>query len=134
MAADTTGGNRTSRTAPADSAKDKAADTKAANPPETLANEANPTGADNVSTGPVGDAQVIDAQEHVLGDDPRRVAHRSGYHDSLTGRAVTSEGEFTDGTAGGPIPHHRIVADNWPTERDQIDDATQREGNQAPSK
>lgn len=102
-------------------------------PPEALANEANPKGRDDVSTGPVGDPQVIDAQEHVLGDDPRRVAHASGYHDSLTGRPVTENGDFTEESmkGQGPIPKHRIVADQWPTERDRIDSPASRIGNDA---
>lgn len=102
-------------------------------PPETLANPANPQGDPAVSTGKVGDDSVIEGQEHVLGDDPRRVAASSGFHDSLTGRPVTEDGRFTEeGMAGqGPIPKHRIVSDSWPTDREAIDDPTQREGNTA---
>lgn len=99
----------------------------------TVANDANPTGQQDVSTGQVGAPEVIDAQEHVLGDDPRRVAHKSGYHDSLTGRPVDAEGNFADNSAPGegPIPKHRIVADDWPTRQERIDDPAKREGNEA---
>lgn len=88
------------------------------------------------STGPVGDADVIDAQEHVLGDDPRRIQAQvaGGYHDSLTGRSVDEGGTFTDtATKGseGPIPHHRIVANNWPQEREKLNDPATRVGNEA---
>lgn len=40
----------------------------------------------------------------------------AGYHDSLSGRAVDSEGRFVDGLSvgdEGPIPAHRIVANDW---------------------
>lgn len=101
-------------------------------------NEANPTGAAGVSTGKVGDDQVIDGQEHVLGDDPRRIAGQTegGYHDALTGRPINSAGYFTDSqTIGseGPVPQHRIVANDWPNEREQIGDKNDREGNDAPA-
>lgn len=100
-----------------------------------LANAANPSGQQGVSTGPVGDNQVIDAQEHVLGDDPRRVQAQTegGYHDSLSGRPVDESGEFTEASekGNGPIPKHRIVANDWPTNREKIDDPAKREGNEA---
>jgi hypothetical protein len=105
--------------------------TSAAAPLETAA---NPEGKTDVSTGNVGDAEVIVGQEHVLGDDPRRNAHHSGYHDSLTGRPINEQGHFTDtATTGseGPVPAHRIVADNWPQEREAINDPAKREGNTA---
>ncbi len=97
-------------------------------------NDANPEGRPDVSTGPVGDSEVIDAQEHVLGDDPRRVQAQTagGHHDSISGRPVTAEGEFTDRSDGdGPIPPHRIVSDSWPTDREKIDSPAKREGNEA---
>lgn len=100
-----------------------------------LESEANPKGDPNVSTGQVGESEVIHAQEHVLGDDPRRTAHKEGgFHDSLSGRAVDQSGNFTDtATKGseGPIPSHRIVANNWPQERENINDPAKREGNTA---
>ena len=101
-----------------------------------LENAANPEGKQDVSTGPVGDAEVIDGQEHVLGDDPRRVKAQTegGYHDSLTGRPINERGYFVDtATVGseGPVPQHRIVADNWPQEREKIDDPAKRAGNDA---
>jgi hypothetical protein len=89
--------------------------------PAPLETQANPTGAANTNTGPVGDDKVIDAQEHVLGDDPRRVKAQTeaGFHDSLTGAPVDKDGNFTEANrqGQGPIPKHRIVADNWPQER-----------------
>ncbi len=102
--------------------------------PAPTETEANPQAKTDEMTGPVGTSEVIDAQEHVLGDDPRRVAHKSGYHDSLTGRPVNESGTFVDtATAGseGPVPKHRIVADDWPNEREKIDDSAKREGNDA---
>ncbi len=101
-----------------------------------LANDANPTGEQDVSTGPVGDSQVIDAQEHVLGDDPRRVKAQTegGYHDSLTGRPVDKSGNFQDLSipgSEGPVPQHRIVANDWPNDREKIDDPAKRAGNEA---
>lgn len=71
------------------------------------------------TTGPVGTPEVIDAQEHVLGDDPRRVEAQTkgGYHDSLTGRPIDENGHFTDTKikgGEGPVPSHRIVANDWP--------------------
>lgn len=103
--------------------------------PGPLQSPANPTGDPNVSTGPVGDAQVIDAQEHVLGDDPRRVQAQlaGGYHDSVSGRPVDAEGNYTDGqTVGeGPVEPHRIVANDWPATRERINDPAKREGNEA---
>ena len=83
-----------------------------------LANKANPTGDPAANTGPVGDREVIDAQEHVLGDDPRRVAaSQGGYHDSLSGRPVDADGYVKDNVGEGPIPEHRIVANDWPGNR-----------------
>lgn len=101
-----------------------------------LVNEANPQGQQDVTTGPVGDAEVIDAQEHVLGDDPRRVKAQTegGFHDSLTGRSVDSNGYFTDTAikgGEGPVPQHRIVANDWPNRQEKIDDSAKREGNEA---
>jgi hypothetical protein len=98
--------------------------------PGPLETDANPTGNPAASAGAVGDSQVIDAQEHVLGDDPRRVQAQleGGYHDSLSGRPVDADGSFTDGGTDGPIPKHRIVANNWPQERERIDDPAKREG------
>lgn len=97
-------------------------------PPDTnapLATAANPTGEPDKDTGPVGDTEVIDAQEHVLGDDPRRVAAQvGGFHDSLSGRPVTADGHFADGQGlrdQGPIPEHRIVADDWAERRAEAD-------------
>jgi hypothetical protein len=99
-------------------------------------NDANPEGKQNVSTGKVGDDEVIDGQEHVLGDDPRRIAAQTegGYHDSLTGRPLNERGYFVDSaTVGseGPVPQHRIVANDWPNEREKINDPAKREGNEA---
>lgn len=104
-----------------------------ASTPGPLQSDANPQGQPDVSTGPVGPAEVQHAGEHVLGDDPRRTAHRPGYHDSLSGRPVTESGEFVeaDMEGQGPIPKNRIVADNWPQEREKIDDPTKRKGNTA---
>lgn len=100
-----------------------------------LESGANPEGKKDVSTGPVGDSEVIDGQEHVLGDDPRRVAHHAGgFHDSLTGRPIDEKGMFTDSTipgSEGPVPKHRIVANNWPQEREKMDDSQKRIGNKA---
>lgn len=101
--------------------------------PGPLQSDANPTGQPEVSTGDQS-APFEKGAEHVLGDDPRRTANRSsGYHDSLTGRPVTQSGEFVEvGMEGqGPVPQHRIVADNWPQEREKIDDPTTRKGNTA---
>lgn len=44
----------------------------------------------------------------------------SGFHDSMTGRPVSKDGSFLDGT--GQVEQHRVVADNWPAQRDQLDD------------
>jgi hypothetical protein len=103
--------------------------------PAPTETQANPKGDMNKSTGDVGDREVIDAQEHVLGDDPRRIAHaEGGYHDSLSGRPVNEHGHFTDtDTVGseGPVPSHRIVANNWPQEREKINDPAKRKGNTA---
>lgn len=60
-------------------------------------------------------------REHTTGDAKDRPAER-GYHDSISGRAVTKDGHFLteglesddDNAPEGPIPAHRIVADNWP--------------------
>lgn len=102
---------------------------------EPLKNDANPTGDPQVKTGEQGPADVIDGQEHVLGDDPRRVAaqREGGYHDSMTGAPVDENGEFTEPSrkGTGPIPKHRIVANDWPVEREKIDDPRKREGNEA---
>jgi hypothetical protein len=93
-----------------------------------LESDANPTGDPAANTGAVGDSKVIDAQEHVLGDDPRRVQAQlsGGYHDSISGRPVDAEGNFTDGGEDGPVAKHRIVATNWPQERERIDDPAKR--------
>lgn len=103
--------------------------------PAPLESDANPTGAANQGTGPVGDTEVIDAQEHVLGDDPRRVKAQTegGFHDSLTGAPVDGDGNFTEASRAGtgPVPKHRIVADNWPQEQERIDDPAKRQGNEA---
>jgi hypothetical protein len=105
------------------------------NPAPLVENAANPEGKPDVSTGPVGDTDVIDAQEHVLGDDPRRVKAQleGGFHDSLTGAPVDAEGNFVEASRAGqgPVPKHRIVADAWPTEREKLDDPAQRLGNEA---
>lgn len=44
----------------------------------------------------------------------------AGYHDSLTGRAVDSNGNFADGTEG-QVPRHRIVASDWAESRPKLD-------------
>lgn len=105
--------------------------TGAQGPQET---HANPEGDTSKSTGDVGDREVIDAAEHVLGDDPRRIANKSGFHDSLSGRPVNEQGVFQDSATPGSeesVPPHRIVADNWPQEREAINDPAKREGNTA---
>lgn len=103
--------------------------------PAPLETDANPTGAANTDTGPVGADKVIDAQEHVLGDDPRRVKAQTeaGFHDSLTGAPVDEGGNFTEPSRAGtgPIPKHRIVADNWPQEQERIDDPAKRTDTEA---
>lgn len=109
---------------------------EANNDPGPLESKANPEGKQDVSTGQVGDPEFIDGQEHVLGDDPRRIKAQTdgGYHDSLTGRPVNENGHFTDSTtpgSEGPIPAHRIVANDWPQNREKIDDPAKREGNTA---
>jgi hypothetical protein len=43
------------------------------------------------------------------------------FHDSMTGRSVTEDGHFTDGTAGGPVPKHRIVSNSGAEDRPKID-------------
>lgn len=102
--------------------------------PSNFANAANPTGQPDASTGPVGDTEVIEGQEHVLGDDPRRV--HVGYHDSLTGAPVDKDGNFTgdDRKGEGPVPAHRVVSDTWPTDREALDSPARREGNEAAPK
>jgi hypothetical protein len=102
-----------------------------------LANEANPTGAADVSTGKVGDDKVIQGQEHVLGDDPRRVAAQvGGFHDSLSGRQIDKDGNFLEGNLddGNPVPEHRRVANNWPADQAALGNKNEREGNTAPAK
>lgn len=95
-----------------------------------LVNAANPEGKTNVSTGPQGPDEVVAGAEHVLGDDPRRV--KLAYHDSQSGRAVDADGNFLDGVDGeGPIPKHRVVADDWPTRLEKHDDPRNRKGNEA---
>lgn len=98
--------------------------------PDTKAGQTTPE--PKLSTGQVGTPEVIDAQEHVLGDDPRRnEAATEGFHDSLSGRAVNSNGDFVEGAEGeGPIPKHRIVANNWVELREDINDPAKREGNE----
>lgn len=97
-----------------------------------LVSKANPEGDPNKNTGPVGDAEVIDAQEHVLGDDPRRVAAQvGGFHDSLSGRPIDADGNYTDRGAVGSIgeeqvPPHRRVANDWGTSREKINDPANR--------
>jgi hypothetical protein len=122
---------------PAKSTPAKVETTDSGNPDTAanVANQANPTGATDVSTGKVGDDKPIVGQEHVLGDDPRRIAHaQGGFHDSLSGRQVDKDGNFTGGNGGdGPIPKHRIVANDWAADREKLDDPSKREGNNAPS-
>lgn len=49
------------------------------------------------------------------------------YHDSLSGRPVDQNGNFTDGLGEGPIPDHRIVSDSWAEDRqDQPTEADAR--------
>jgi hypothetical protein len=47
-------------------------------------------------------------------------ANEAGYHDSLSGAAVDADGNFVgDLRKGeGPIPKHRIVANDWPAHQD----------------
>ena len=133
----------TGNTTPAKSTQAKPVETTDTQNPAThdvpatasnLVNQANPTGATGVSTGQVGDPEVIQGQEHVLGDDPRRIAAtQGGFHDSLSGRQVTADGKYADGT-DGEVPKHRIVANDWPNDREKLDDPSQRAGNDAPSK
>lgn len=58
--------------------------------------------------------------EHTTGDDAARTnGKENGWHDSISGRAVTKEGVFLDGTGeGDSVPPHRIVANDWPTVRE----------------
>ncbi len=104
-------------------------------PADLLKSDANPEGKPDVSTGDVGDTDVIAGQEHVLGDDPRRVAAQleGGHHDSLSGAPVDADGNFTEPSRAGqgPIPKHRIVSNAWPTDRQKIDDPANRIGNEA---
>lgn len=68
--------------------------------------------------------ETVHSGEHVLGHDPARTEGKeNGFHDSMTGKAVTEAGEFVDPSmrGQGPIPKHRIVANNWPQEREKID-------------
>lgn len=96
----------------------------------TLASGANPEGKTDVSTGPVGTDEQIEGSEHVLGDDPRRVS--IGYHDSMTGAPVDQQGNFLDKSReGNSVPLHRVVADDWPNDREKLDDPQGREGNDA---
>lgn len=44
------------------------------------------------------------------------------YHDSLSGRSVDKQGNFTDGQGEGPIPEHRIVSDSWAEDREDKPD------------
>lgn len=108
---------------------------EATSTPAPTESASNPDGQTDHSTGAQGAPEFIDAQEHVLGDDPRRIAHtESGFHDSLSGRPINERGYFTDtNTVGseGPVPKHRIVANNWPQEREKIDDPAKREGSEA---
>lgn len=56
------------------------------------------------------------------------------YHDSLSGRPVTAEGYYTDVTGAvdnGPVPAHRIVANDW-AERREERDAKDEDGNTQP--
>jgi hypothetical protein len=70
----------------------------------------------NPNPAPQGPAEVIEAAEHVIGTDPRRTAEgEAGYHDSLSGRAVDSNGRYVDGQGEGEVPAHRIVANDWVT-------------------
>jgi hypothetical protein len=53
------------------------------------------------------------------------------FHDSLSGRPVNEQGYFTDGQGladQGPIPQHRIVANDW-AERQQANVQPQPEAN-----
>lgn len=45
------------------------------------------------------------------------------YHDALTGAQVTETGEFCDASRAGtgPVPAHRIVADDWPQVQKEAD-------------
>jgi hypothetical protein len=94
--------------------------------PGPLQSDANPTGAANHSTGPVGTPEVIEGAEHVLGDDPRRVVNQAGYHDAVSGRAITEDGHFVDEPDRAPVEKHRIVANDWGTSRERINDPAKR--------
>lgn len=94
--------------------------------PAPLASDANPTGDPAANTGPVGPAKVIDAAEHVLGDDPRRVPDVAGYHDSVSGRALTEDGHYVDEPDRDPVEKHRIVANDWGTSRPRLNDPATR--------
>lgn len=55
------------------------------------------------------------------GSEPNQVQEdqaqgKRTYHDSMTGAQVTESGEFVDESRKhqGPIPAHRVVADDWP--------------------
>ncbi len=43
-------------------------------------------------------------------DEPTRT-----YHDSLSGRPVDADGNYTDGQDEGRVDKTRIVADDWPS-------------------
>jgi len=71
------------------------------------------------STAPVdasGDVDVVSSPDGVglSAKEMQKVADQ-GYHDSISGRPVDSEGNFVDGVEGeGPIEAHRVVANDWP--------------------
>jgi hypothetical protein len=76
--------------------------------------------AENQATqGPTGAPAPRDQAENPIGE-----TNDAGYHDSLTGRPVDIEGNFIGDLATqgeGPIPQHRIVANDWPAARERAD-------------
>lgn len=90
-------------------------ETPRANPRATKEDKPS-TATTQTEPGKVGDDQVIDAQEHVLGDDPRRVEAQteSRFHDTLSGRPVDKDGRFLDAAEGEEaIPPERITTSMW---------------------
>lgn len=92
----------------------------------TQPGDVTPTNTAANRTGPADQTQTEDnagrvlSNEHTLGNDPARTAGKEfGWHDSVSGRAVSEEGVFLDGTGEDDrVPPHRIVANNWPEVRE----------------
>ena len=78
--------------------------------------EPTPTKRTPAKATPPAATEKVEGREHTTGDDPAR-SPEPGFHDSQTGRPVDSSGRFLDLTVAGsegPVPRHRIVADDWP--------------------